>query len=513
MGRLFWKVFLAFWLTMLAVSAVVALAVMTAQQARVDESGDVVPDGPAPIVDSRWVEEILRRNALVLEHGNSELLSEMLRASPAEPPPFNGRRRLRNSSVLVVDSEGRDILAREVPREALEQARARLGELDRAEGVMRVEAADGNTYLLFVPQRQGARRSRPEPPFYMRQPPAAFAAAGLAFSLVFSAALAWYLARPIRALRQGFEAVAAGDLGARVSPRIGRRRDELADLGRDFDLTTQRLQHLILAQRRLLHDVSHELRSPLARIQAAVGLLRQSPARAADLCDRVEQESRVLDDLVGEILTLARLDEEMGHGEAVPLELDELLADVVDDARFEAQGMNKTVDLEGSAPAGVEGYPVLLQRAAENLVRNALRHTAPGTAVTVTVGPTRLLSPPRKDEESSAVKRRPVEVAGVRVAVRDHGPGIPEDLLESVVDPFVRLPPEGTPDTAASGGFGLGLAITRRAMELHGGKLRLRNHPQGGLEATLEWPLAPNAEKLRTAELFRAPRDGGTTRA
>ena len=150
---------------------------------------------------------------------------------------------------------------------------------------------------------------------------------------------------------------------------MGRRRDELADLGRDFDRMTGQLQLLMAGQRRLLHDVSHEMRSPLARLQAAVGLLRQQPENVVAGCERIERECGRMDHLVGELLTLSRLEAGVSLGANEEIDLAELLADIVEDARFEAKGRH--IELEVSGPALMLGNAELLQRAIENVVRNA----------------------------------------------------------------------------------------------------------------------------------------------
>src|SRR5690606_29302852 len=190
-----------------------------------------------------------------------------------------------------------------------------------------------------------------------------------------------------RLMRSAVRRVANGDLETRIGERLGARRDELADLGRDFDAMTAQLQALIGAQQRLLHDVSHELRSPLARLQAAVGLAQQDPGRAGSMLERIEREARRLDELVGEVLALARAESGRETGARAPLDIDELLAEVADDASFEAQTLGRSVRFTGAAPGTlIVGHAELLHRAFDNVVRNALRHTAPGSAVEIGSG-------------------------------------------------------------------------------------------------------------------------------
>lgn len=462
MGRLFWKVLLGFWLALLAAGTIVAIVVFTVQQTESDDELLGRADGPGLLLRSPWVSDRLLRHAEILRHAGEPALRDYMHRA-------HERRMARGRTpvvVLVVDARGRDLLGRPVPASALELARrvALTVEEDAAETpavALRVSADAGGEYLLFMPRPPEWGRGRPEPPFWARLPTSALLTAGLAFSLLFSAALAWYLARPIRALRAGLRRVAGGDLGTRVAPVIGRRRDELADLGRDLDRTTERLQRLIESQRRLLHDVSHELRSPLARMQAAMGILRQTPARADSMIERLEHETRRLDELVGEILTLARLDEDPGSVAPETIDLRDLIADVVADASFEAQQRQVSVAFADGPAAAFDGRPTLLLRAVENLLRNAVRHSRPGAVVEVALD---------ADGEHW------------RIDVTDRGPGIEPARLQKVLEPFVR----GGADDGE--GFGLGLAIAQRAVQIHGGRLELANREGGGLVATIRLP-------------------------
>ena len=285
---------------------------------------------------------------------------------------------------------------------------------------------------------------------------------GLLASLLCAAGLAWYIAKPIRHLRQAFDAAAEGDLEVRVSPSMGGRRDELADLGHDFDRMTERLQALMAGQKRLLHDVSHEMRSPLARLQAAIGLARQQPARMADSLLRIEQEGERMNGLVGELLTLSRLE----AGVAGPLEnidMGELLTDIVEDARFEGAARQVEIVYAAGEMLEIRANPELLHRAIENVVRNALRFSPAGGAIHIAAG--------RSDGNR------------FRISIGDDGLGVPESQLENIFKPFFR----GDGQNAA-GGYGLGLAIARRVIAAVDGKIQAKNKAGGGLLVEIDLP-------------------------
>lgn len=287
--------------------------------------------------------------------------------------------------------------------------------------------------------------------------------AGLFASVLCAAGLAWYFARPIRQLRRGFDAVAEGELAVRVAPGMKGRRDELADLGRDFDRMTERLQAVIEGQKRLLHDVSHELRSPLARLQAAVGLARQQPERIDDSLERVERESERMNQLVGELLTLSRLEAGVvGAQEAV--DMAELLSHIVEDARFEAAARQITIDYRTGVMAEVMANSELLHRAVENVLRNALRYSPAGGLVRVDAG----------------------TAAGGKfhVAVADQGPGVRRDDLEAIFTPFFR-----SASAQVGEGYGLGLAIAQRVLQSMKGSIKAENGAAGGLVVEIDIPL------------------------
>jgi two-component system, OmpR family, sensor kinase len=294
--------------------------------------------------------------------------------------------------------------------------------------------------------------------------------AGLLASLLCAAGMAWYFSRPIRHLRDAFAGVGGGDLAVRVGAAMGGRRDELADLGRDFDAMAERLQALVAGQQRLLHDVSHEMRSPLARLQAAIGLLRQQPGRLEDSLARIEREGERMNRLVGELLTLSRLEAGVG-GSLEAVEMGELLGTIVDDARFEGAARQVGIELVAGPIAVVSANPELLQRAIENVVRNALRHSPAGGVVRIAA-----------DCRSAGT---------YSLSIEDQGPGVAEADVEAIFAPFYR-----GAGAAGSDGYGLGLAIARQVIAAVNGKIAAKMKSPGagsGLRVEITLPCQPPA--------------------
>jgi two-component system OmpR family sensor kinase len=301
----------------------------------------------------------------------------------------------------------------------------------------------------------GDQRGPWGPRFQPLTPWVPIAAATLA-SLLFSVLLAWYFSRPIRALRQAFAAAAGGDLAPRFANASGKSGTELNDLGRDFDHMTARLRNLIDGQTRLLHDVSHELRSPLARLQAAIGLAHQQPEKWSASMERIERESVRMDKLVGELLTLARLEAGAIKASQEEISMADLLDQIADDARYEAASQNRSVVQEGEAEVLVTGQTDLLGRAIENVVRNAIKHSPEGGVVELQ---TRTLPDARQ----------------LCIRVLDRGPGVSQADLETIFQPFFRS------SNASTEGHGLGLAIAQHVVEAHGGSIKATNRAGGGL--------------------------------
>jgi two-component system sensor histidine kinase CpxA len=293
--------------------------------------------------------------------------------------------------------------------------------------------------------------------------------------------LSWYLTKPIVRLRTAARQLAAGDLTARTGAPARSSRDEVSGLMRDFDAMAERLENLLKAQSRLLNDISHELRSPLARLSVALGLARQrSGVESADMLDRIELEASRLNELIGRILTLARLEDGEQLAPQTPVALDEIVSSVTEDAEFEAQARHCHV--KTSIPEGnweVRGNASLLHSAVENVVRNAIRYTQEGSSVEISL--------------TREVRNGAAEAV---LKVCDSGPGVPAQALQKLFEPFYRLDDARERQT---GGVGLGLAITERAVRFHGGKVKASNRPEGGLMLEIRLALISGGQTTQGA--------------
>jgi two-component system, OmpR family, sensor histidine kinase CpxA len=285
--------------------------------------------------------------------------------------------------------------------------------------------------------------------------------------------LSWSVTSPVTRLRKAAQSLAAGDLGARTgAPAGGGRRDELTELMRDFDRMAERIEGLVDSQSRLMKDVSHELRSPLARLSVALGLARQraTPEVEGSL-NRIELEADRLNQLIQRLLTISRLESGADGLRKTMLSLRDLAEQIAHDAEYETPGRKCHVTADDADEFLVQADPGLLRSAVENVVRNATRYTAEGTTVEV------------------RLERRPA-ANGEEIVVRvlDSGPGVPDDALQKIFEPFYRIDDARNRQT---GGAGLGLSIADRAVRLHDGQLRASNRQGGGLEVEIRIPATP----------------------
>jgi signal transduction histidine kinase len=327
-------------------------------------------------------------------------------------------------------------------------------------------ATQGGRRYVFV----GELAAPPEPPFanprfLVPRFLAVMLTAGLLCYL-----LARYIVSPVLKLRAVTKQFAGGDLSARVGPLLGRRRDEVAAMGHDFDAMAERVETLVGAQQLLIRDISHELRSPLTRLNVALELARRRAGPDAEVAlDRIAREAESINEMIGQLLALSRVESGTDGLTSVRLDLADLVRAVAEDAEFEARGRNRSVRVVACEPCQTTGAIELLRSAVENVVRNAVYYTAEGTEVEIALAC-----------ESVGTKRF------ATISVRDRGAGVPPDAIDKIFRPFYRV--EDARDRQR-GGTGLGLAIAARAVHLHGGTIRAANSPGGGLVVEISLPV------------------------
>ena len=449
MHRLYWKIFLAFWLSLVFFVAVTLVAASYYLQQTRARAADENPH-------ERHMTLIREARGIARSEGIAGLERWLAQLDRREATPY-----------YLLDEQNRDLLGRPLPPElAFREGRQgdHMGQMGNMmmRQAMAIRVADGRSFVL-MPDFQGVSLWR------VLGRPRVFALPLLVTALLSGLLCYWlarYLLRPVKQLREATQAMAGGDFAQRVAPGLGGRRDEIADLAHDFDHMAARIEQLVSAQMQLLGDISHELRSPLARLVVALELAQQKQGGAASAeFERIALEAERMNALIGQLLTLSRLESGAGKIAAETVDIDALLERLVENCNFELAADERRAVIVESAPAAIEGDPALLTSAFENVIRNAARYTDSGTAVEVAA--------------------RTAD-GWLEVRVRDHGPGITESMLERVFDPFVRV---GDARDRGSGGHGLGLAIAKRAIGLHGGEIAAANHPDGGLEISIRLPL------------------------
>ncbi|MDX2426928.1 MAG: ATP-binding protein [Cycloclasticus sp.] len=453
MGRLFWKIFFGFWLTLLITGAAVGTLVWKHNQERIEQL--------EVLVNSPRADMSVNAAANVLEKEGTLALKELLQRRRTR---FN-----RPSSMFIINDDGVDLLGRPISDIMLRKAREALNNPQQS-AIQQVVSPQGERFLLFIPRRDHpAMHQRNGFPMHLPLLPLLIMFIG---SLLFSVGLAWYITRPILLLRQATNRFADGKLDTRVMPFIGARNDEITDLAKDFDHMAEQVQQLIASQKRLLNDVSHELRSPLARLQVAVEMSRQQPQKSNELMQRIEKESQRLNELVGELLTLSRLEADVGNHENDYFDINGLVESIANDARFEANSQEKQVNFKPSKEVLLNGSIELLRRAIENVIRNAVYYTPEISQVDISL-----------EHEKNVVE----------INICDNGKGVSEAELPQLFQPFVRV--NANEQNVKTPGYGLGLAIARRAVELHQGSISAHNRKKGGLCIKIRIPTGPVASK------------------
>jgi two-component system sensor histidine kinase CpxA len=395
---------------------------------------------PFPIL----VRAYMREARYAYENGGKPALAEALRR-------FHS---VINAEMSLADANGRDLLTgQDRSRVIQENDRRRFPfPFPFPRPTFARQTQDGKYWFIVSPQKQSAV-------LWFLQPEH-LAVYGVVVLLCWL--LAYSLTSPISKLQLAVEKFGRGDFSARAESK---RRDEIGGLARTFNQMADRIQTLVTAERRLLMDISHELRSPLARLAVAVELARSGHDHDASL-DRIQKEADRLNAMVGELLEITRAEGDPAQRKHEHVRLDELVEEIVEDCRLEAKANGADIQLEPPAGCYVDGDSELLRRAIENVVRNAVRYTASGQRVEVLLG-----------------------FAGdhARVTVRDYGPGVPEASLPMLFEPFYRVDSDRKRN---SGGVGLGLSIARRSVVIHSGTIRAENAGPG-LRVEISLPARP----------------------
>jgi signal transduction histidine kinase len=451
MTSLYWRIFLSFWLALaLILVGTVSVVVNGEQQRRFSRA---------------WTQraEIYAQATQTFESGGANALRDWLK----------GMHRADNSApIFITDTSGQEMLGRSIP-DYLREPPERLAAshdvllhptLKGIGGPLVLVGPDARTYHVIV----GPLRAGPHLFGELEMP--AVSTATLVIALVVSAVVCFFLARylvlPVDQLRRATRQIASGDLDVRVSPKLKGRHDELGLLASDLDTMAERVRNLLELKQQLLRDVSHELRSPLARLQLALSLARREEGSGVERhLARIGCEADRLEELIARTLKLARLERPMQGIERTQVDVAELLTNIVADVAIEADAHGCSVALETARPLEVNGDPELLRSALENVIRNAVRYAPAGSKV--------------------GIDARRGDGRRIEVIVRDHGPGVPEKDLELIFEPFYRV---DAARNRAVGGDGLGLAIAARAVAIHGGTIQARNLGSGGLAVQLSLP-------------------------
>ena len=446
MHSLYWRIFLAFWVAL----ALILVGTVT-----------VAVNATAHRTDRPWVQrgQLYAQAARAFESGGPEALRSWLQSLPAEP---FGR-------TFVVEPGGRELLGRPLPPSLGGSRDAAAGAIAPIGGALVLVAAGGSTYHVVI----GPVRDSPRLFGELQLPgvPLTVLAIALGVSAAVCFFLARYLASPVERLRLATRQLASGDLNVRVLPALKGRQDDLGLLAADLDTMAERLQLQLEAKQQLLRDVSHELRSPLARLQLALSLARREDGGVERHLARIEREAERLEALIARTLKLVRLERPVHALEPASVDVGELLRTIVADVAIEADAQGCLVQVQAQGPLLVSGDPELLRSAFENVIRNAVRYSPPDATVGITGR--------RMPDEG-----QPGEL--VEILIRDHGPGVPEKELGLIFEPFYRVDVARPHGSAA--GEGLGLAIAARAVALHGGTIQARNFEAGGLSVTIRLP-------------------------
>jgi two-component system, OmpR family, sensor histidine kinase CpxA len=451
MPRLFWKLFMSYWLALILFSAGLLLSASVYLEhirAMHDEAHNTMG----------FKERAQSARDLAAKQGLPGLTAWAEQVDQEELLP-----------ILVLDKKGQDLLQRAVSGVALSH-------LHRHQAMVRAKIPDNQTYhavtladgteYWMVPDSVGVTLNR-----LLTRPRVILVPLILAslIGAIVCLLLAYYLASPIRRIRHAAIAYASGDLSHRVAPSMGSRRDEIVDLAIAMDDMAGHLDALLESKRSLLRDISHELRSPLARVQLALGLARQRCNASGEALDPIQHEVTRLNDLIGAILTFSRVDSGLQPIQHEYLELSMLIAEAAKSTQLECSPRNVQVEVETVSRGDYTGSPMLLYSAIENVLRNAANYAPDNSKISV-----------RLEEIVDANNEHEY-----RIQISDQGHGVPEAMLTEIFRPFIRV------EETFKGGMGLGLAISQRIVQACNGRIHAENVPEGGLRVSIHLPRVP----------------------
>lgn len=452
------RIFLSFWLIIALLIGVAAI------------TGYAYSERLREAFENFEVEDTALAASEVLKASGRQGLEQWLRDRPGTSPV----------DVFIVDSEGRELLDRKLPfpvERMLRRLESRRGQrrdwhnrrrsdspdVRLARPLTQIVGPDGDHFSLIVSPRRN-----PYGEWVSERAGPAFLIIALLLSAAVSFALARAIARPVQTFREATVSIANGRLDTRVAASMRNRRDEIGMLAHDLDEMARKLQDASIQQTELTRNISHELRSPLARLRVALELARREAGDLGEFA-RIDRETERLDDLIGQILSYSRMEADSDEPRT-SVDIAELLQEAVDNASFECRASDVdgvSVRLTGDCQGQVDGFANALASAFENVLRNAIRHSPENGAVSVsaTTTPGRLV-----------------------IDIADEGDGVPDASLEKIFEPFFRSASADTPGT------GLGLAIARRAVEKNAGSISAYNADSGGLVIRIVLPTTPQAD-------------------
>lgn len=462
MRSLYWKIFISFWLATVLIIFTTAWII-----------SHIVQKSSLPAQEQLFMDSYANAAVATYESGRQTALLKWLNKIGIS----------RHMSIYLLTSTGEIIGTRAAP-ENVKKVAENLLQDQLSEGILKsgklivsheILSTSGKFYRLAAVSEK--------PIYHFVGVPWAGLAIRLFLATFFSGLICYFLSRyltqPLRSLGMAAKSIATGKLNTRVGRLKGHHNDEIAQLSKEFDRMAEQLEAIVHSKERLLQDISHELRSSLARLQIAIELGRNKTHHLADSeFNRMELECSRLNALITEVLDFARLEKSTTELDLKEVNLSELLFNIIEDANYEVGGDKPGVKAGIIEPCQLVIDERLIHRAIENVVRNALHYSTNEEQVIVSL---------KHDETKEKVF----------IDISDKGPGVPEDQLERIFNPFYRV---DTSRTKKTGGYGLGLAIASRAIQLHHGKIMASNNPGGGLlvRITLSSMPAVQHEKIQT---------------